>query len=269
MADTNLGLWQSATDNQFKAGQEAYTEAVPDLATANAAALGASNLQGSGATSQAQLAQKLAGRVDSFSGMQDKYAADAFDLNNPAKQQQVADQAVAGVASKFGNLRAQGMRQSERKGVNPGSGAALAMNGQLGIAQATAEAGAASKARNDLELVANDRQKTAIGFGANLGTQSAQAAQVSGMLGDRAAASAAAPLTNKLGFAGGISKLYGNAADGYKGLWSSQNLTAGQLADQSRADNAASSADNAALLGAIGSFAASDTGSKAWDYLVA
>lgn len=282
MADPNLTNWQNATDNQFEFGKNAYLEAIPDLADASSAAMGASNLQGGGATRQGNLAGGLTSRISTFNGLQDQYATGAFGANSPERQQQVSDQASASVATNADNLRQQGVRQMERKGINPGSGAAMALNTQFGINQASAQAGAANKARQDLEVVANDRQKTAIGFGANLASQATNADQVSGIMADRAVASALAPVKNKLDFAGGISGIYDKAVGGYKGLWTSQNLSADQQAVLNAADSRASASDNAALLGALGSYASSAGGastiasvasgigsgiSSAWDYL--
>jgi hypothetical protein len=254
MADTNLANWQGAVDDQLDFGKKAYLEAIPDLATANATATGAAEMQGGAAAGQANLAKTLAGRVDKFAGMQDQYAQDAADLDSPENQSKVAGEAVAGVTQQFKNLRDQNTRQLMRTGVNPNSGRALALGNQLGMAEAVARAGSAAKARNDLSVVADDRQKTAIGFGSNLPGQSTSAAQQAGYLGNTAVESAKAPLANRLNFAGGISNIYGNAQGGYGDLWKSNNLTAAQRAQTD-------SQEDSNLWGALGSIVGSKGGS--------
>jgi hypothetical protein len=257
MAD-NLTNWQNAATDRFDYGKAAYQEAIPALGTANAAAEQAAGFQGSQASMQGDMAKYLAGRTKTFAGMQDIYAGKAFDTNSAAEQARVTGQAGADVASKFDSLRAQSMRESARRGVNPSSGRSMAMSNQLNIAEAAASAGAMSKARTDLSLLADDRQKTAIGFGANLPSQSNSAAQTAGVMADKVVANAAAPLTNRLNFAGGISSIYGNAANNYGDVWKSTNLTPGQqaVADQQ---------GNSNNLSAIGAIAGSNWGGKLID----
>lgn len=254
MADPNLDKWQGAVDDQLDFGKKAYLEAIPDLSTANATATGAAEMQGGVAAGQANLAKTLAGRVGKFAGMQDKYAQDAANLDSQENQAKVAGEAVAGVTRQFKNLRDQNARQLQRTGVNPNSGRALALGNQLGMAEALARASSAAKARNDLSVVADDRQKTAIGFGSNLPGQSTSAAQQVGYLGNTATESAKAPLANRLNFAGGIANIYGNAQGGYGDLWKSNNLSA---TDKAKLD----SQEDSNLWGALGSIVGSKGGS--------
>lgn len=254
MADQNLANWQKATDDQFDFGKKAYLDAIPDLSNANATAGNVGAMQGGLAADQANLAKSLTSRVGKFNGMQDQYSQDAFATDSPENQAKVAGEAVAGVTSQFKNLRDQNARQLMRTGVNPNSGRSLAMGNQLGIAEAMARAGAANKARTDLNAVANERQKTAIGFGSNLPSQATSAAQQTGYLGNAAVESSKAPLANRLNFAGGISNIYGNAQTGYGNLWKSQNLSA---EEQAKLD----SSEDSNMWGALGSIAGSKGGS--------
>lgn len=246
MAD-NLTNWQNATDNRFDFGKNAYLEAIPDLANANAMATGVAGMQANLAGSQGQLASGLMNRAGTFEGLQDRYITDAFGYNSQAKQDQVAGKAVADVAQQFANTQGQAQRQMSRMGVNPSSGRSLALSNQLGIAQASAQAGAANKARNDLEAVANDRQKTAIGFGANVPAQALSAAQGAMYTGNAAVNAAAAPLNQRLNFAGGISSIYGNAASGYGDIYKTTNLSASQQADLAASQAAADAKEESAF----------------------
>lgn len=264
MAD-NLQNWQNATDNRFDFAKNAYLEAVPELATANATAESAARIQGANALNLGGLADTLTDRVGEFNDLQDKYSAGAFSYNSPERQSQVAGRAMADVSQQFDSTQQQSQRQLSRMGVNPSSGRQLALTNQLGIAKASAMAGAGNKARQDLDNVANERQKTAIGFGANLPNQITSLGQGSTYASNAATNAATAPLTNKLNFAGGVSNIYGNAADGYKGIYQTTNLTAAQQADQARLAQASSDSSDAAWLSAAGSFLGSKTGGSLID----
>jgi len=264
-AETQLTNWQNAVDNQFQFGKNAYLEAMPDLGNANAAAYQAAGLQGNLAGQQGQLSNYLTGRVNQFGGMQDQYANDAFGYNTQARQGQASHRAMADVSKQFDNTSQQAQRQMGRMGVNPSSGRSMALTNQLGIAKASAMAGAGNKARQDLESVANERQKTAIGFGANTASQAGQAAQMATYGSNAAVTAAAQPLANRLAFAGGISNIYGNSINGNSNLWTAQNLTAAQRAAVDANAQANSDNNDAAWLNAIGNFAGSKTGGNLID----
>lgn len=263
--DPNLINWQGAADDALAYGKSAYLEAIPELASANATAGGISALQTRLAGNLGLQSQKLTNRVDQFAGLQDSYAQSAFGLNSAERQAKVADEAVAGVSRQFEGLRTQGARSLARQGVDPSSGRSLALGNQMQYAQATAQAGAATKARNDLEALADDRQKTAIGFGANLPTQANQAAQTAALVGNAAVTSAAAPVNNRLGFAGGIRNIYGDAANEFKGLYTTQNLTATQQSVVAQQDAANDRADDQAFWSTLGSVLNSKTGQSVVD----
>jgi hypothetical protein len=210
------------------------------------------------------MADNLSDRRGVYDGLEDKYSTTAFDTNSEANKSKVANEAMAGVASQFNSLDQQNNRQMSRMGVNPSSGRSQAMNNQMAIAQAGAQAGAANKARSDLDVLADSRQKTAIGFGSPLTGQMLSTVGLAGTTGNQAMTSAAQPITQRLSFAGGLSDIYGKASDGYKGLWQSQNLTASQQAGINASENASNSADNAALIGAaIKAFTPNDKGQTA------
>ena len=263
--DPNLAKWQTAADDGLEFGKNAYLEAIPDLANVAATARGASGLQGGLSRSLAKQSLGLQGRMAKFEGMQDQYAADAANYNSPQRQAQVAGQATADVAQKFGSMRDQANRQLSRSGVDPGSGRSLALGNQMQYAQASSEAYAGNKARNDLEAVANDRQRTAIGFGANLGTQALQSATASSGLANSAISSGAVPLTSRLNFAGGVGDIYGAATGNYKNLYNSQNLTPDQKAIAGRQDAKDSRDEDSAFWSTLGTVFNSKAGQSAFD----
>lgn len=263
--DPNLTNWQGAADDRQAFGKNAYLEAMPDLAKANATAAGVSGLQGRLAGNLGLMSQDLTGRMAQTNKLQDRYTQNATNYNSEANQAKVAGEAVAGVTQQFGNLQEQSRRTLGRQGVDPGSGRALALENQLQYAQATAQAGAANKARTDLEAVANDRQKSAISMGANLSTQATQAASQAALIGNAAVTTAAAPVNNRLGFAGGVSSLYGEGAKDYRGLYESANLMPGQKSQVSQNEAANQRADDQAFWSTLGAAAGSKSGQSAID----
>jgi len=252
---TDMENWRNAVGNQFAYGANSYLEAMPDLQYSMDASRAIGGLQSRSAMDQYMLSNNLASRRSQFDGMEDKYAKTAFDTNSEANQNRVAGQAVADVAQQFSSMQGANQRNMARMGVNPSSGRAMAMGNQTAIAQAGAQAGAANKARQDLDVLADSRQRTAIGFGAPLVGQAQSAAGLSNTLSNSAINSAAAPVNQRLAFAGGLSNIYGNAASGYNNLWNSQNLTAAQLADINANNAANDTSENNALLGTLGTLA--------------
>jgi len=262
---TDMENWRDAVGGQFAIGANSYLEAMPDLQYSMDASRAIGGLQSRSAMDQYMLSNNLASRRSQFDGMEDKYAKTAFETNNQANQDRVAGQATADVAQQFGSMQAANQRNLARQGVNPNSGRALAMGNQTAIAQAAAQAGAANKARQDLDVLADSRQRTAIGFGTPLVGQAQSAAGLSNTLSNSAINSAAAPLNQRLSFAGGLSNIYGSAASGYGNLWQSQNLTAAQQADLDARNAASDDSNTNALLGAAGAFLGSNTGGKVLD----
>ena len=260
---TDLSNWQDATRDQMAFGKNAYLEAIPDLSYSMGASRAIGGLQSRAAMDQMMLSGNLAKRRGQFDGMEDAYSKTAMETNSAGNQQRVANEASAGVAQQFGNLKQQGDRSMARMGVNPSSGRAAAMSNQMAIAQAAATVGAQSKARNDLDVLADSRQRTAIGFGSPLVAQSMSATQNANAIGNSAIKSANNPLESRLNFAGGISNMYGNAANGYKDLWQSQNLTASQQANLNSSNADRDSGEQNAFIGAIGSITGKLASTKA------
>lgn len=260
MADEYLSNWQSAVDDQLAFGKNAYLEAIPDLAYSIEAAQGIGGIQSRTSLDQAALANGLAKRRESFNSMEDQYAANAMAYGSDANKNAAAGRASTDVASQFAAQRAQTERAAARTGVNPSSGKATALAGQMDIEQAKAMAQASNKARQDVEATADAKQKTAIGFGTNLTSQAAQAAQSSAYAGNAALASSSDALKQRLNFAGGVSNIYGNAASGYQNLWGTSNLTAAQKASMDAQAAATQAKETNSAIGAVGSIVGSDSG---------
>jgi hypothetical protein len=89
----------------------------------------------------------MLGRRDMLTDSQNTMAADAKSFNTDEQANILAGKATADVNSAFSSARDQTARGMARRGVNPSSGAALATENQLTLAQAAAGAGAANNAR--------------------------------------------------------------------------------------------------------------------------
>lgn len=76
--------------------------------------------------------------------------ADSKNYDSVAKQNQAAGQANADVVQAYTKLKGEQDRQMAGMGVNPNSGKFVALNGQMGLSQALADAGAQNTARQNL-----------------------------------------------------------------------------------------------------------------------
>jgi len=87
------------------------------------------------------------GRRASLTGLQDSMVSDATNFNSGARSNELAGQAMADVDAAAANTRAQANRGLDRRGINPASGNALALNNQMTLQQAAMKAQAATMAR--------------------------------------------------------------------------------------------------------------------------
>jgi len=132
---------------------------------------------------------------DTFRPLEGKIIADAQSFDSPERQNQNAAKAAADVQQAFDNSRGQMQRSLERRGVNPSSGAALALNNQMSMQKAAALAGASNKARTDTELQGYARKMDAANLGRNLASNQATSAGVAMTAGNNAVNNAGIPLT--------------------------------------------------------------------------
>ena len=132
---------------------------------------------------------------DTFRPLEGKIIADAQSFDSPERQNQNAAKATADVQQAFDNSQGQMQRSLERRGVNPSSGAALALNNQMSMQKAAALAGASNKARTDIELQGYARKMDAANLGRNLASNQATSAGVAMTAGNSAVNNAAIPLT--------------------------------------------------------------------------
>lgn len=95
---------------------------------------------------QAQEDRQFAlGRRGLLSGLQDQITSQASNFNEETRRGELMGRATADAQQSFDSVRGQQERSFARRGINPNSGAALAMDNQSRMAQATAMAGVSAK----------------------------------------------------------------------------------------------------------------------------
>lgn len=180
---------------------------------------------------------------NTFRPLEGKIIADAQNFNSEASQNEAAGKALADVEQQFGNEAAQQQRAMTRMGVNPNSGRFASMSTQMGMAQAAAKAGAASKARDSVELQGYARKMDAANMGRGLASSQATSAGVAMNAGNSAVNNAGVPLTQANNAMATMGQGFGTAIQG--------NNSAGNLYGQAAQ---ISSKDNG-LMGALGNMA--------------
>ena len=91
--------------------------------------------------------QWMLGRRNALQGAQDGIVAEADQFDTEGKREELAGQAISDVNQAFDAVRGQQSRDLGRMGVAPGSGRAMALDGQTRIAQALEQARAGTQTR--------------------------------------------------------------------------------------------------------------------------
>lgn len=188
---------------------------------------------------------------NTFRPLEGKIVADAQNFNTEARRSEAAGKAMADVEQQFGNEAAQQQRAMTRMGVNPNDGRFAAMGNQMSMAQALAKAGAASKARDNIEIQGYARKMDAANMGRGLASSQATSAGVAMNAGNSAVNNAGVPLTQANQAMATMGQGFGTAIQGNN---SAGNLF-GQVAQMQGKDSG--------LMGALGSVAGQYAGSAA------
>lgn len=163
------------------------------------------------------------GRRSALTGLQDILVQDARAFNSVDRQRELRGQAVGDVSQAFGAARAQESRALQRMGVDPNSGRALAMGGQLTAAQALATAGATQKAGAAARAegyALTDRATNALAGYPAMGMQATGQGSSFGSAAQAVANTGLAGLNAGYGQAGGLAGSAGNSATN---AWSAQS----------------------------------------------
>lgn len=183
---------------------------------------------------------------NTFRPLEEGIVADAQAYDTTARRDAAASEAVADVGMQAELARQAQTRQQQRMGVNPSSGKALALQGQMGMAEAAAKAGAANTARDKVELQGYARKMDAANLGRGLASSQATSAGVALNAGNSAVGNAGAPLTQSAQAASMMGQGFNTAIQG--------NNSAGQLYGQVAQMQSQDSGIWGALGGVAGSF---------------
>lgn len=190
-----------------------------------------------------------------FRPLEQGIVTDAQNYDTAARREAKADQATADVGMQVALAKQSQDRDLARKGVMPGSGKMLAMSNQMALGEAAAKAGAANKAREQVELQGYARKMDAANLGRNLASNQATSAGVALKAGNSAVNNAGVPLAQS-------NAAVQTAGQGYNTAISGNN-SAGQLYGQAAQLSNQDSGVWGALGGIAGQFAGSNAGS-AW-----
>lgn len=195
---------------------------------------------------------------NTFRPLEEGIVADAQAYDTAARRDEKAAGAVADVGMQAEMARQAQARGMQRMGVNPNSGKMLAMQGQMGLSEAAAKAGAANQARDAVELQGYARKMDAANLGRGLASSQATSAGVALNAGNSANANVGTPLTQANQAAATMGQGFSTAIQG--------NNSAGQMygqVAQMQSQNSGMLGDLAAL-GSAGAqlWAASDKNKK-------
>lgn len=157
------------------------------------------------------------GRRANLTTLQDQQLADAQGFNGGARANELAAQATADVESGMANARLQASRGLERRGINPASGTALALNNQMSVQQAAMRAQAATMARTAARQEGyqlTDRAANSLAGYPAMGMSTTGAGAGFGASGLSLANSGLAGLNAGYGAAGGMAGNFGANATG-------------------------------------------------------
>lgn len=183
---------------------------------------------------------------NTFRPLEEGIVADAQAYDTTARREAAASEAVADVGMQAELARQAQTRQQQRMGVNPASGKAVALQSQIGMAEAAAKAGAANTARDKIELQGYARKMDAANLGRGLASSQATSAGVALNAGNSAVGNAGVPLTQANQAAATMGQGFNTAIQG--------NNSAGQLYGQVAQMESQDSGIWGALGGVAGSF---------------
>ena len=259
-AQTGIANGQTALGrDQLKFNQRVYDEGAPARAAGEKRAGDISDAQLKGmqfATDQAKDYQGY--NVGTFRPVEKALVTDAQGYDTRQRRTDAAAAAQADVDQSFNATRAAGERDLERSGIAPGSGKAMALATDAGVAQAAARAGAGTMAVRNVEQQGHARMVDAASLGRGLPASQATQQQIASTTGTGSASNAMQAITAQqsgvpnvnTGFNGAVlannsaGNLFGSAAGTWNGVANSNAAGIGQLGR------------------AVGSWAGSPTGSS-------
>lgn len=153
-------------------------------------------------------------QTGTFRPLEQGMVSDAHNYDTAARRDAKAAGAVADVGMQAELARQSQTRGMQRMGVNPSSGKMLALQGQMGLSEAAAKAGAANQARDAVELQGYARKMDAVSLGRGLAGNQATSAGVALNAGNSAVNNATTPITTMNGMTQTMGQGYQMASGG-------------------------------------------------------
>ena len=220
-AESNAALSKEALDFY----RQVYAEQKPAREAAAKVAMDVANQQLESSRQNTAISNDYWNyQKNTFRPLEEGIVADAQTYDTTARRDAAASEAVADVGMQAELARQAQTRQQQRMGVNPASGKALALQSQIGMAEAAAKAGAANSARDKVELQGYARKMDAANLGRGLASSQATSAGVALNAGNSAVGNAGVPLTQANQAAATMGQGFNTAIQG--------NNSAGQLYGQ-------------------------------------
>lgn len=196
-----------------------------------------------------------------FRPLEQGIVTDAQNYDTAARREEKADQATADVGMQVALAKQSQDRDLARKGVMPGSGKMLAMSNQMALGEAAAKAGAANKAREQVELQGYARKMDAANLGRNLASSQATSAGVALNAGNSAVNNAGVPLAQS-------NAAVQTAGQGFNTAISGNNSAGGIYGNMAQLQMQSNSQDSG-VWGALGGIAGQFAGSSAGSTMIA
>lgn len=186
-----LDAQKALANNQLTLNQEAldwykqvYADGADDRADASQRARDVSDAQLRLLTTASDQADELYNyNKSTFRPIEQQLAATATDYNTAERRETEANAATGQVASSYDIQREQAQREMERVGVDPSTIYALGVSSRLD--EARAQAGAANKARDNVEAQGWSRMADVANMGRNIASQQATQQSIAANSGDK------------------------------------------------------------------------------------
>lgn len=239
---------QKLTAEQWDWVKNEYEKSAPDRAAAADMARRVSQAQLDSMGLQDSVTKSyIEDRENLFRPLEQSIVTEANEYDTPERREAKAGQAVADIGQQVSLAQAAQTRQQQRMGVNPNSGAAVALGNSMSLGEAAAKAGGANQARDAVELQGYARKMDAANLGRNIASSQATSAGVALNQGNSAVANAGVPAATANQ---GIGVMQGGANSAVSGLGSAAGVYGNS------ANLTAQAGDNSAMWGAAGRVAA-------------
>lgn len=167
------------SEEQLAWAKQIYADTAPDRANATKRANAISDAQLSAMEKQSALTDDYAKyQRETFRPLEAGIVADAQGYDTEARREAEAGRGLADVEYSLAAQKGAMTRDLERKGVNPASGAALALANATSMGSAAMKASAANSARKQVETMGLARRLDAANLGRNLASNQATSAGI-------------------------------------------------------------------------------------------